>query len=81
MRKALLEKLYNFMHRIYLETGNQSIRIYRLHKRQRLCALFELEEPDLGYDLQIGNPDRPSNDLQKAEEFLEENVGIAVDYH
>lgn len=51
----------------------------------RLCALFELEEPDLIYDLCTENLGRPSHRFevfwQKAKEFLEEDVGTAVDDH
>lgn len=49
---------------------------------ERLCALFELEEPDLIYDLRDANPGNCSNKYQvfwqKAKEFLED-VGTAVD--
>ena len=50
---------------------------------ERLCALFELEEPDLIYDLRAQNSGRPSDRFQifwqKAKDFLEEDVGTAVD--
>jgi len=50
---------------------------------ERLCALFELEEPDLIYELRAENSGRPSHRFeifwQKAKEFLEEDVGTAVD--
>jgi len=50
---------------------------------QRLCALFELEEPDLVYDLRAENTGRRSGCYEifwiKAKEFLEEGVGTAVD--
>ena len=50
---------------------------------ERLSALFELEEPDLIYDLRDVNPGNQSNHYgvfwSKAKEFLEEDVGTAVD--
>ena len=50
---------------------------------ERLSALLELEEPDLIYDLRDVNPGNQSNRYSvfwsKAKEFLEEDVGTAVD--
>ena len=50
---------------------------------ERLSALFDLEEPDLIYDLRDVNPGNQSNHYgvfwSKAKEFLEEDVGTAVD--
>lgn len=50
---------------------------------ERLLALFELEEPDLMYDLRAVNPGNQSNRYSvfwsKAKEFLEDVDGTAVD--
>ena len=49
---------------------------------ERLEALFDLERPELPYDLRAMNPGSPckySTFWQKAIEFLEEDVGTAVD--
>ena len=50
---------------------------------ERLSALFELEEPDLIYDLRDANPRNQSNHYSvfwsAAKEFLEEDIGTAVD--
>ena len=49
---------------------------------ERLEVLFDLEEPELLYDLRKVNPGRPcqfSTFWQKSAEFLEEDVGTAVD--
>ena len=49
---------------------------------ERLEALFDLEEPELLYDLRAVNPGRPcqfKTFWEKAKEFLEEDVGTAVD--
>ena len=49
---------------------------------ERLLALFELEEPDLLYDLRDANPGNQSNRYgvfwSTAKEFLEEDVGTVV---
>lgn len=46
---------------------------------KRLSALFELEEPDLIYDLRDANPGNQSNRYSvfwsTAQEFLEEDIG------
>ena len=51
---------------------------------ERLSALFELEEPDLLYDLRDANPGNQSSRYgvlwSTANEFLEEDVGTAVDH-
>ena len=51
---------------------------------KRLSALFELEEPDLLYNLRDANPGNQSNCYgvfwRMAKVFLEEDVGTAVDY-
>lgn len=50
---------------------------------ERLCALFELEEPDLLFDLRVTNPGNQSHRFSvfwdKAKEFLEEDIQTAVD--
>ena len=50
---------------------------------ERLSALFELEEPDLIYDLRDANPGNQSNRYSvfwsTAKTFLEEDIGTAVD--
>ena len=49
---------------------------------KRVCAFFELEEPDLTYDLRqlySGRASLYDTFWEKAKQFLEEDVGTAVD--
>ena len=49
---------------------------------ERVCAFFELEEPDLTYDLRqlySGRASLYDTFWEKAKQFLEEDVGTAVD--
>ena len=96
MRKAVFEKFglvspnvhKSILRHFYRDlTGDQSVSssITEQEVDESLCALFELEEPDLVYDLRVGNLGRSSDHFQifwqKAKEFLEEGVGTAVDDH
>jgi len=94
MRKALFEKFglvspsvkKSVLRYFYRDlTGDQSAAptLSEEEVDQRLSALFELEEPELVYDLRANNSGRPSGCYEifwaKAKEILEEGVGTAVD--
>lgn len=77
MNKAILRHFYHDL------TGDKSVGPTLSEKEidERVNLLFELEEPDFIYDLRSLNSSKQHYDVfwNKAKEFLEEDIGTAVD--
>ena len=94
MRKAMYEKFglvtknvkKSVLRHFYRDlTGDRAVSpsLSEQEVDERLSALFELEEPDLLYDLRDANPGNQLHRFevfwQEAKQFLEEDIGTAVD--
>ena len=94
MRKAMFDKFGlvtnkvkpSVLRHFYRDlTGDRAVSPSRSEQEvdERLALLFELEEPELIFDLRTTNPGNASNCYELfwriAEEFLQEDIGTAVD--